>query len=167
MKEKQKGKENTNKGWTELEEQEMNRRYKLFEGYKAIHSMVASCLPGRTREQVRYKRGRLRKAATLSDGPVEAPAANNDSRWQSNPGEPPPTIHGVRDKLRAAAEAYRGMDGDLKIGTITLSLRGVDQNGALIESSALEIQKLLGKVAGHHRKSGMAKSKPMSGNNKW
>lgn len=98
---------------------------------------------------------------------MEGPAANNDPRWQSNPGEPPPPIHGVHDKLRAAAEAYRRMVGDLKIGTITLSLRGVDQKGALIESSALEIQKLLGKVAGHHRKSGMAKSKPMSGNKKW
>lgn len=40
-----------------------------------------------------------------------------------------------------------GVDGDFEIGAITLSLRGVDQNPALIESSALEIEKLLGKVA--------------------
>lgn len=96
------------KGWTEWEEQEMDRRYKLFEGHKYIHSRVVMGLPGSTKEQVRDKRRCLRKAAMQNDGPEEAPVANNEFRWLSNPGEPPPSIHGVVTNLELIQNRRRG-----------------------------------------------------------
>lgn len=131
-----------------VERRELARLCEKMAGDKHINSQVAVSLKtGKTAERVRQIRRKLRRGRMQEGSLQEVTNGRNLIGLLSKPGTPPTPKEGLHGILREAILGD-GTEGGVQIGEVTLTLRGVEQDSALLNSSALELQRLLGRGSG-------------------
>lgn len=126
----------------------MLRLSKAMAGIRKINKRIADSLStGKTAEQVFEIRRGMRLGKVQKDRPKEACDERSIIAMLSKPRTPLTSPNSLRGVLCERLERDDTKNG-VQIGPDTLSLRGVEQDPALLNTSALELQRLLGEGSG-------------------
>uniref|UniRef100_A0A8C7GQZ2 Reverse transcriptase domain-containing protein n=1 Tax=Oncorhynchus kisutch TaxID=8019 RepID=A0A8C7GQZ2_ONCKI len=125
------------------EESEIKRLSKELTGEQDVNRLIAESLgTGRTAEQVKQIRRKMRLEEMRMDQTKEACDKRDIVGMLSKPGRPPTPQNAIRRILRDRLVGD-ATEGGVQIGKVRLSLRGVEQNPTLLSTSALELQRSL------------------------
>lgn len=131
--------------WSDEEVATVIRLALKHEGKPKINALIAEELgTGKTAEQVRSKR-RLLLAAQARHGPDNGGGSRNAPEAPEAPIVLQPPPHVAHSRLRDALGRGEVQEGENEIRVMAELVRGMDQNPGLIESSALELIRRLGK----------------------
>lgn len=150
--------------WSVEEVEAVSRLERKYLGNPRINLLIAEEMgTGKTAEQVRSKR-RVLLAALARQGPDEGDEGGDALSTPEVPIIPRPPPDLAHQRLREALERGGGSEGENEIRALAQSVRDVDQNPGLIESSALDLIRRLGKVGAPGRdRVGQERSRAMKG----